>query len=408
MRNLIRTTWVAIAALVATWQVCATARAQNPDCSSLGGTIIYGAGGSAQRGLIGRVASQLAADTDPVTVVYYSKGGACTAMAALNPDSSEADRKGVVKGTADYWVAGSNSAKSCELPADGQLITFGSMQQGPALCAGVDGLYAGISDVEGPVGTVNFIVPLDSKETSISAEAVHFVFGFGDDSGVDPWVDNDLIFRRNQDSAVQLYVGLAGSIPATKFAGIDATNQDGVINGIYNKGDAAIGIVSGDAYDAARAKVKALAYQHTGQACGYWPDSSSTSFDKANVRDGHYYLWGTTHFYPLVDGGGDISDAPTKRFVDYIIGKTTPAGRTAAIDIQIDAGYVPDCAMHVSRKGDLAPLASYQPDEPCGCYFEARATGDTDCESCDADDGEEDSDCPDSAKVCRHGYCEVK
>ena len=39
----------------------------------------------------------------------------------------------------------------------------------------------------------------------------------------------------------------------------------------------------------------------TYQLCGYLPDSTGTSFDKKNVRDGHYWLWGAQHFYGLVN-----------------------------------------------------------------------------------------------------------
>jgi hypothetical protein len=58
--------------------------------------------------------------------------------------------------------------------------------------------------------------------------------------------------------------------------------------------------------------------------------------------------------------------------------------------------------MQVRREEDLGALASYQPDAPCGCYFEARATGRSACEDCDDDD-----DCPDDAPACRFGYCEA-
>ena len=33
--------------------------------------------------------------------------------------------------------------------------------------------------------------------------------------------------------------------------------------------------------------------------------------------------------------------------------------------------------MEVTRKGDLGPLESYAPAEPCGCYFAKVATGTT-------------------------------
>jgi hypothetical protein len=43
--------------------------------------------------------------------------------------------------------------------------------------------------------------------------------------------------------------------------------------------------------------VRTLALQSRDQTCAYWPDSSATAFDKVNVRDGHYELWASSHFY---------------------------------------------------------------------------------------------------------------
>ncbi len=68
----------------------------------------------------------------------------------------------------------------------------------------------------------------------------------------------------------------------------------------------------------------------------------------------------------------------------------------------IDNGSVPRCAMQVWRDEDLGPLYSLQPDEPCGCYYEAHATGATGCGACQTD-----AECPGDAPRCRHGYCEA-
>jgi hypothetical protein len=378
--------------------------AQDQACDELPGKIIYGVGGSAQLKYIGRIAEQLAGADDPIAVVYAAPG-ACQAMVVLDPkNAGTADSK--ITGTANYWVAGDVAAKTCNLPTEGVEVTWGSMQQTSKLCE-VDKLFDGIGDFEGPVGTTNLVVNLDSTENAISAEAAHFVFGFGDDSGVEPWTVGDLVARRNEQSAVQLYLGLAAQVPATRFVGVDSKNQAGVITAVTSapadQRSAAIGVVSGDAADAARDKVRTLAWQQTGQNAAYWPDSSSTAFDKINVRNGQYYLWGTTHFFAPVGSDKKVKDASTRTFIDYIVGAKDPDGLASSIDIAIDAGYVPSCAMHVTRAGDLAPLASFQPDEPCDCYFESKATGSSDCDTCESDD-----DCTKSGSKCRNGFCEVK
>jgi len=59
--------------------------------------------------------------------------------------------------------------------------------------------------------------------------------------------------------------------------------------------------------------------------------------------------------------------------------------------------------MHVWRDSDLGALYSYQPPEPCECYFEFKATGATSCTACATS-----TTCPHSAPVCRYGYCEVQ
>ena len=45
------------------------------------------------------------------------------------------------------------------------------------------------------------------------------------------------------------------------------------------------------------------------QRTGYQPDSSPTTIDKANVRDGHYPLWGYVHFFTSTHGGAGASEA---------------------------------------------------------------------------------------------------
>ena len=60
------------------------------------------------------------------------------------------------------------------------------------------------------------------------------------------------------------------------------------------------------------------------------------------------------------------------------------------------------CAMQVTRDGTVGAVSSYAPSEPCGCYFEAIATGSASvCATCDGD-----GDCNEDAPKCRHGYCE--
>src|ERR1041385_4844166 len=57
---------------------------------------------------------------------------------------------------------------------------------------------------------------------------------------------------------------------------------------------AAIGILGAEVYDADRVFFNELAFRAKDQYAAYWADSTSTSRDKQNVRDGHYTVWSPT------------------------------------------------------------------------------------------------------------------
>jgi hypothetical protein len=154
--------------------------------------------------------------------------------------------------------------------------------------------------------------------------------------------------------------------------------------------------------DGAAASVNVLAYQHYGQTCGYWPSSSSTSFDKINVRNGHYPIWGPVHFFAKVDGGGNPTNPGAANIIGYFKGTVAPPAGVDVDALTVSAGNILDCAMEVKRTSDFGDLLPYAPAAPCGCYFEAKATGSTSCQTCASD-----SECPQSATHCRKGYCEV-
>jgi hypothetical protein len=172
--------------------------------------------------------------------------------------------------------------------------------------------------------------------------------------------------------------------------------------------EAAIGFASTETADANRDRVRSLAFQAIGQERAYWPDSTATANDKINIREGRYWLWNPHHFYARLDAQGQIADPNTKRWVEYLTEKTPLPDGLSYLDVQAELGLVPACAMKVTRSEDVGPLVSFQPDEPCGCYFETKVTGETPegCRAC-ASEGE-DPTCPSDAPVCRHGYCEVK
>ncbi|MBC8070140.1 MAG: hypothetical protein IAG13_17530 [Deltaproteobacteria bacterium] len=92
----------------------------------------------------------------------------------------------------------------------------------------------------------------------------------------------------------------------------------------------------------------------------------------------------------------------TRTAVGYMTGSEPIPPDFPALDLTIDNGSVPLCAMTVWRDEEVGPLSSYQPEAPCGCYYDFRATGASTCTTCTSDD-----DCPRASPVCRHDYCEA-
>jgi hypothetical protein len=165
----------------------------------------------------------------------------------------------------------------------------------------------------------------------------------------------------------------------------------------------AIGILAADVAQDNSATLTVLAYQHTAQLCGYYPDRSPTSNEKTNVRDGHYAIWGPLHMLTHLDNNGLPIKAHAGDVIGYMTGtKPTPPGLDL-IALEAQRHVVPPCAMRVKRVQELGPMASYAPPGSCGCYYDKSANNSTSCQVCTGS-----LDCPASAPVCSYGYCETQ
>lgn len=390
--------------LAAAAAVPAVASAQVACADVSGGApIVYGAGGSAQRDLVGKMSVVLQHARDPIYAVYKDDAGACSGIDALTGLGST-----TITGSAYYWDD-AGARQVCTLPLGGQAVDFAVMGNGPLLCPLVTdpSLVAGIVDRKGPISSVNLIVPNASSQQSISAEALYLVYGFGAAADVAPWNNPDPSYyiHRNENSFVQIYVALATGLPLTRFYGVDAgsnSNSVAYLTALANP-EQGIAFVSGDVADANRATVRTLAYQHFDQNAGVWPDSSATAFDKANVRNGAYHLWSEVHVFGREGTTpGTFADPNVGTLIDYFSGVSQPAGTTQTItETAILNKNVPTCAMRVKRDEDLGPVYAWDPPEPCGCFFDFSATGATTCDACD------DAN-PCAAGVCRFGFCEER
>jgi hypothetical protein len=385
----------ALAAAALAAALAAAAPAAAVDCNTLPSPV-YGIGGSAQKPLLARVGARMAALPTPRTLLYQAPGACLGVNAIVSPTAR-------LTGQASYWTA-AGMELTCDLPVAGVRADYVSVGTQATLCPGVTALPADVGDFEGPVSTWNFFVPTASSQQSISTEAAYFVYGFGRNSGVAPWTDEAAIIRRDANSAAQIVVSLETGVPTERFLGVDAmTNARSIsLVAMSPNPQAAIGFASGENVDASRATVRTLAFQHTGQTCGYWPDSTATAFDKRNVRDGLYWLWTATHFLTRVDSTGVIANPIVRDFVGWFTGAVEPPTGVNILDLTIQNGNIPRCAMRVSRTRDLGPLASFAPTAPCGCYYEQRAAGSTACTACTTS-----ATCPAGAPVCRNGFCEV-
>jgi hypothetical protein len=176
----------------------------------------------------------------------------------------------------------------------------------------------------------------------------------------------------------------------------------------------AIGILGDEVFDAHRsAGVDVLAFAAFAQNQAYYPDSTTTSFDKQNIRDGHYTLWSPTVYITAVDAMGVPSNAAVKYVVDLVLGNqgATPPNGLADAGSPVDGlgsvvkvGLTPNCAMQVQRAADGAPLVPYTPAAPCTCYFLSKvpqaAPLPSSCVACSTSS-------PCATGACFNGYCEV-
>jgi len=365
-------------------------------CSDLPNPV-YISGSSASKGFLSVIAQALAAQGE-MTVIYQSQGSCNGVDEILNGT--------LATGTASHWdptqpnVA--QAERSCDLAPGGVTIDIGVSDVFAETCTPLPGgLPQTVADNFGPVQAMALVTPSGSSEKSISADAAYFVYGFGNMSGIAPWNDETSIFQRNGQSGTQNVIAKSIGVPADQFKGQQNSTSDAMLNALVTAGQSAstaqkaIGLLAADYADTNRSKLSVLAFEDLGQKCAFYPDSSPTSLDKANVRDGHYSLWGPLHFLTK-----NPASQTTAKLINYLTG-VQPINGLNLVQIYVDAHVVPLCAMRVKRTADGGAPAPYAPTNPCGCAFEARATGSTTCKACMSA-----GECPSSAPNCSFGYCE--
>lgn len=396
----------ALAAAALGFGVAPDARAQSvPDCSSLGQHVVYVGGSSAVKPFLAALAAKLVQQNPPIYIVYPNNTGSCDGVGYMTQTAATITGNGAV-----YWDStGAAVAGGCNLDAAGNIVDIGVSDVYAATCGLSDPLQSDVADFHGPIQTMTFAVPVASTANSISAEAAYMVYGFDAAAGkqVAPWTDPAALFQRDPSSGTETMTATAIKVPAAKWLGGANTNKtsDLIYAAITGAADAskAIGILSAAYADLHRDKVKELAFQAYGQSCGYLPDSAADQFDKANVRDGHYDIWGPLHMYAHTGSDKKAVNPDAQTVIDAL---------TLAVDpgfdlIQVEAknGVIPGCAMHVTRSAEVGAMSSAAPAGDCTCKFLHEATGkdSADCKTCSSN-----TDCKDPGRtVCSHGYCEA-
>jgi hypothetical protein len=219
------------------------------------------------------------------------------------------------------------------------------------------------------------------------------------------------IQQRNKDSGSQILVAKNIGVPADMFKG-HANATGGALLASMAAGAAAepmqvIGFIAADSYKGALSTtppspIHSVAFRGIGQTKAYYADSAATAFDRRNVRDGHYVIAGPEHMITTLTNGAPSANA--QKFIDWINGTTMiDASPNTWIDLEAKAGTIPQCAMKVTHTADGGLMAPYSPCQPCGCYFESKATGvatPPGCVSCASS-----ASCG-AGKTCSFGFCE--
>jgi ABC-type phosphate transport system substrate-binding protein len=392
-----------------------------PSCATLPtGNVLYAMGSSAAALFLGQVAQALENATPPITVVYQSSGSCIGVNAAVSPATTR------LTGTAVYYDPNQSvdptspaAQLHCALDPGGVAADVGISDVFPGTCLDLPGgLDMSLRDFQGPIQTMTMVVPQNSMQRAISAEAAYLVWGFGGmNYPVDPWTDPTLLFQRSASSGTQSMIAAAIGVSRFQWFGRTNAGSGNVRDALLAAGMAgsdpanrALGILGTDIADTLRDRIRILAYQHYAQNCAFYPDSSVTARDKRNVRDGHYPIFGPLHMIARVDPSTHMASSPAvQRLINVINGVETLSG-VNVIDIYARQGLTPQCAMRVTRNADGGDIVPFAPDHSCGCYFEERASGlspPPGCTPCDRAD-----QCPSTAPNCNHftgqtgGYCE--
>lgn len=400
--------------------------AGGPPCSSLPGTVVYVESGDTQEALLKLMGRQLR-DTADITIVFWLTGS-CTLTPALYDGTPIAAGQVMdyIPSTAENpaWTT-ADAENTCTImtPTPPQLGISALYPQSCELGGPEAGSNIGL--IDGPIQAYTFIVPpstFGGDGMAITAQEANAAFGANKGAGLvtyngtPEWNDpSQMFFRPTTKSTL---VSTAFNIQLTAAVMAQGAVQEASSSDVLSAVSAAtspnaIGILGDEVFDTqGRSLVDVLAFQAFGQNSAYFPDSTQTSFDRQNIRDGHYTMWSPTVYITEVDSTGEPTNPAIQYITDTVTGNpaATPPDGGTPIDGLADiatVGLTPGCAMQVTRSTpiDGSPVVAASSAPTCTCYFLSKVTGATGtppyCTTCSA----ADASCG-TGQTCIRGYCE--
>jgi ABC-type phosphate transport system substrate-binding protein len=380
---------------------------------------IYITGSTAFEPVIQAMAFSLKTRATPVTLLFVGTGS-CVGVAAIQGNSN-------LTGQAHYYASATDTSAAGRLNCNVDTATPPKADVAISdvfySTCGVGAKPAAVGDFNGPAQAMLMVVPQlpspSQAPVAITAEEAADVWGCGARGMVSPWTVQSAIQQRSSTSGTQNIIARSINVLASTFNGTQNTGTGNVINTLINMDNdaahspkitiadptTAIGFIAADAYDTARSKVRSLAFRGIEQNAAYYADSTSVSFDKANVRNGHYLPWGYEHVIVRVDSTGKATTDAAQNFLDWVLANPTTTANAPNFDpvsLQAAAHVIPLCAMKVQRAADGGDLSPYTPADSCNCLFEAVNNAGTPPASCVVCDGTH----PCATGACHHGYCE--
>jgi len=381
-----------------------------PDCDSLPGTKIYIQAGDTQANLLHLLGHQLRDNTSrPLTLVWVLTGSCANIDLMYNhlPATGMAAAASYAASTSESptWKI-TDTPQACTISTV-KFPDIGNSALFTTACAqGQGGPPATVKLTTGPRQAYVLAMVRGTDQVAMTYEEAYFIFGFGPTlleamgGSIAPWLTETELKIRLPGKSTLLAWAANINVPDPNWHGTRFDKSTQVVNALLTSGapSAALGILGAEVYDGLRDKLTILAYRAQGQYAAYYPDTTSSSRDKKNVRDGHYTVWSPTVWMENVTGSGAPVNDDAHFVIDLIAGHTvaTPPNFQPNVTVA-KVGLVPDCAMRVDRSYEGGPLSMYTPPVSCVCEFE-NAVDSSSCETCAT------QAC--SHGVCRNGYCE--